>query len=80
MKLLALAFILLVAVIDSYRFAAPGVTLLMNESISGTWYAGYSVARKLRSAYGGSAFRVRRPPTAQKLTLALAATRLTLRR
>jgi hypothetical protein len=35
-------------------------TLLLDESLSVSAYSAYSVSRKLRSAYAGSAFRVRR--------------------
>lgn len=47
-------------IINPYRFASSTGSLLLDETGIGSAHAAYSVARKLRDAYTGSAFRVRR--------------------
>ena len=47
-------------IINPYRFSAGGSTLLLDETGLGSAHGAYSVARKLRGAYSGSAIRVRR--------------------
>ena len=47
-------------IINPYRYAAASGNLLLDETNLGSAHVAYSVARKLRDAYSGSAIRVRR--------------------